>query len=522
LAGAAVAAPSFSFGDFRFLPRTGELWRGEVDVKLTPRAAAVLAVLVHQSGQLVTKQELLDEVWKASAVGDEALTSCIQELRRAVGDDARQPRYIETRYRRGYRLLAPVGPTSMEKRSAGMPTVRELPDKPSIAVLPFQNMSGDADQDYFADGVVEEIITALSRFRSLFVIARNSSFTYKAQEVDVRQVGRELGVRYVLEGSVRKAGGRVRIIVQLIACETESHLWAERYDGDLADIFDLQDKVTMDVVGAITPKLEQAEIARTRRKPTNRMDAYEIHLRAMACFYSGTLENLKEAQKFCSRAMELDPDFALPLAMAAFLPSVLVSRGLTLDRGTIAEVSLARRAVELEHDDPVVLCLAAWAQALTLRDLDTASDLVERALVLNPNLALARQFSGWVQMWLGRPDVGKERFAQAMRLSPLDLHMPRMQTGAAHAQFMAGSYDEAMALARRALLHWQASPPYRIAAASGALAGQLQEARRYMGRFLELDPGRRLSNLLEVMGPYRRPEDLSRYKEGLRLAGLPE
>jgi adenylate cyclase len=408
--------------------------------------------------------------------------------------------------------------------SAAAPQVPlPLPDKPSIAVLPFQNMSGDPEQEYFADGIVEDIIIALSRFKSLFVIARNSSFAYKGKSPDVRQVGRELGVRYLLEGSVRKAGNRVRITGQLIQAETGAHIWAERYEGNFTEIFDLQDRVTTDVVGAITPKLVQAEIERAKRKRPDSLAAYDCYLRAVAGFNGGTLDSLRDAQRFCSQAIKLAPEYPTPLAMAAWLHAVLISRGVPLDGAAMSEATtLARRAVDLDQDDAVILCMASWAHAMIARDLDLSAGLVERALVLNQNSAMAWQVSGWVNMWLGRSEIGIDHFARAARLSPLDPTMPRIQTGAAHAHFMVGRYNDALSLAKKALEHWQASPAYRIAAASAGLAGRVAEANRFVELLLDFDPKRRVSNLNEVMGPYRRPQDLERYREGLRKAGLPE
>jgi TolB-like protein len=287
----AATAPEqpISFGAFRLMPGTGELWRGGTEVRLTPRAAAVLALLVERAQQIVTKQELLDRVWEGSAVGDEALTSCIQELRRALDDDAREPHYIETRYRRGYRLIVPV---------AAAPA---LPDKPGIAVMPFENMSGDPEQQYFVDGLVEDIITALSRISAFSVIARNSSFTYKGRAVDVRQVGQELGVRYVLEGSVRKAGGRLRITGQLIDTTTGNHLWADRYEGTLEDVFDLQDRITSNVVAVMEPRVRQAEIKRAQAKRTENLMAYDLYLRAYAAFADLKEESINRALE-CSLA----------------------------------------------------------------------------------------------------------------------------------------------------------------------------------------------------------------------------
>jgi adenylate cyclase len=283
-----------------------------------------------------------------------------------------------------------------------------LPAKPSIAVLPFQNMSGDPDQDYFADGMVEEIITALSRLHWLFVIARNSSFTYKDRAVDVKQIGRELGVRYVLEGSVRKAGNRVRITGQLIDAPTGVHLWADRFEGGLEDVFDLQDQVTSSVVGAVAPKLEQAEIERAKRKPTESLDAYDYFLRGMAGIHQSSGEANTEALQMFYRAIELDPSFASAYGMAARCYSQRKSAGWVTDwRGQeVAETArLARRAAELGRDDAVALCMAGIALAFVVGDLDEGVALIDRALLLNPNLAWAWLFSGWVRVWLGEPEV---------------------------------------------------------------------------------------------------------------------
>jgi adenylate cyclase len=411
----------------------------------------------------------------------------------------------------------PGSATATSSTSTGLP----LPDKPSIAVLPFQNMSSDPEQDYFVDGLVEDIITALSRFKSLFVIARSSSFTYKGKVIDIKQVGRELGVRYVLEGSVRKANNRVRITGQLVESTTGTHIWGDHYDGDLGEIFELQDRVTIDAVGAITPKLEQAEIERTGRKPTESLGAYDCYLRGMASYNFGN--NIPEARALFGRAIELDPTYATAHAMAAYCDAMLVTRGLTPDQGLVAKASeLACRAEELDRDDANVLARVAWVQAVVVRDLDLAGGLVERALSFNPNLAMAWTVSGWVQMWSGQPDLGIEHFSTAMRLSPLiDLQMGLAWTGAAHAHFMAGRYDKALSIAEKVAQQWQPAAVCRIAAASAALAGHPNRAARFVGLLLDLDPARRVSNLANVLGPYRR-EDLERYKEGLRLAGLPE
>jgi adenylate cyclase len=400
-----------------------------------------------------------------------------------------------------------------------------LPDKPSIAVLPFQNLSGDPEQEYFADGMVEDIIAALSRYRWLFVIARNSSFTYKGRAVDVKQVARELGVRYVLEGSVRKAASRVRIAGQLIDCSTGAHLWADRFEGALEDIFDLQDQVTANVVGAIAPKLEQAEIERAKRKPTESLDAYDYYLRGMVSFYQWTRESIDEALRMFYRAIELDPEFAAAHGAAAYCYTWRKVNGWMTDREQQrAETArLARRAVALGRDDAAMLAASGFALAFIVGDLDDGVAFIDRALTLNPNLAAAWRYSGMARIWLGEPDVAIEHLARAMRLSPLDPLIFRMQGGTAHAHFFAGRYSMASSWAGTAL---QDQPDdifaLRIAAASNALAGRPDQAQKALTRLRQIDPTLRVSNLRDRLGPYRRPEDVARNEEGLRKAGLPE
>jgi TolB-like protein/class 3 adenylate cyclase len=401
-----------------------------------------------------------------------------------------------------------------------------LPDKPSIAVLPFQNLSSDPEQEFFADGMVEEITTALSRFKALFVIARNSSFTYKGSAVEVKQVGRELGVRYVLEGSVRRAADRVRITGQLIDATTGAHLWADRFDGGLGDIFDLQDQVTERVVGAIAPAVETAEIERAKYKPTESLDAYAIYLRGLArfCQYGNRLATA-DALCLFNRAIELDPDFALAYSHASHCYAQAKTNSWSSGTANeIAEASrLARRAVELGKDDASVLCGSGWTLALVVRDLGVSAGLVGRGLMLNSNLAEAWRCSGWMKIWLGDPKLAIEHFARAMRLSPLGRWLVDIQSGIAHAHFFLGRYDEAASWAGSAL---QDNPDFqaglRISAASNAIAGRPEEAGETLVRLQRLNPALRVSNLKHVLGPYRRGEDLAGYEEGLRKAGLPE
>jgi TolB-like protein/class 3 adenylate cyclase len=401
-----------------------------------------------------------------------------------------------------------------------------LPDKPSIAVLPFANLSSDPEQDYFADGMVEDIITALSHFKALFVTARNSSFTYKGRAVDVKQVGRELGVRYVLEGSVRKAANRVRITGQLVDAATGAHLWAERFDGGLGDIFDLQDQVTESVVGAIAPAVEKAEIERAKRKPTESLDAYALYLHGLAKFYQFANRAANdEALRLFNGAIELDPDFAAAYARAASCYVIAKINGwFSGAANEIAEVKrLAQRAIELGKDDTITLAASGWALAYIVRDLGVAAALIDRALVLNSNLAEAWYCGGWAKIWLGEPERAIERFARAMRLSPLDPRVTSMRNGIAFAHFNLGRYDEAASWAAMALQdNPDFQPGLRIAAASNAMAGRPEQAHKAMARLRQLNPALRVSTLKDVQGPYRRAEDLLLMEDGLRQAGLPE
>jgi TolB-like protein len=416
-------------------------------------------------------------------------------------------------------------PTPRPSHEQGQPssTVRlALPDKPSIAVLPFQNMSGDPEQEYFADGIVEDIITALSHFNFLFVIARNSSFAYKGRSPDIRQVGRELGVRYVLEGSVRKAASKVRITSQLINSENGAHIWADRLDGALENIFELQDQVTENVVGAIAPQLERAEIERAKQKPTDSLDAYDHYLRGMTNLHRGTRESIDGALSQFYQALQLDPDFASANAMAAWCHFWRKVNGWMTDRPReIAEgARLARRAVELGGDDAVALTRGGHALGHLAGDVDGGIALIDRAL--NSNLASAWFLGGYLRVLNGEPDGATGYFERAMRLSPLDPEMYRMQAGMAMAHLFAGRFDTASSWAEKA---FRQLPSFLalvgVMAASHALAGRTDEAQRAISHLRQLDPTLRISSLGDWL-PVRRPKDLATFADGLRRAGLEE
>jgi TolB-like protein/class 3 adenylate cyclase len=398
----------------------------------------------------------------------------------------------------------PIAPT------AALP----LPDKPSIAVMPFQNMSGDPEQDYFADGMVEEIITALSRIRWLFVIARNSSFTYKGQAVDVKQVGRELGVRYVLEGSVRKAGNWVRITGQLIDAETGAHLWADRFDGSLEDVFDLQDKVASSVAGVIEPTLQVAETARSTSRPTNDLTAYDLYLRAYAMVWSSARQT-PEALRLMEQAIARDPRYGPALAWAAFCCYRLVTDGRSEDPAAdrVKGIDFARRALEVADEDPRILANAAFALAAFGEDIGAMIALVDRALELNPNFAHGWFISSVLRAWAGLPDLAIEHVEASLRLSPrVRVSTALVAMGLAH--FLSRRFDQAVP---KLLLAIQEDPslpvPYRYLAACYAQMGRLDDAREILIRLRAIT-----SVVISDAGFLRNAEHRELYLTGLRLA----
>jgi TolB-like protein len=400
-----------------------------------------------------------------------------------------------------------------------------LPAKPSIAVLPFTNMSGDPEQDYFADGMVEDIITELARLPSLFVIARNSSFVYKGRAVDLKQVGRELGVRYILEGSVRKARDRVRVTGQLIDASTGSHVWAERFDGALKDIFDLQDEVTSKVVAALAPRIERAELDQAKYKPTDSLNAYDCYIRGRASFKgNGTSRrSIDEALPLFERAIALDPDFSSAYGMAAWCYLVRNNNGWLVEPDKEIErmVSLAKQGARLGRDDPLALGISGVVHAQVLDDLTTAATLLDRAVALAPSLAVAWHMSGWIRINARQRELAIEHLERAIRLDPLDPLLYNMQNGVAAAHFLAGRYEVAAMWAERALHELpQYKPALRLAAASYALAGQIGKARAHVVNLLAIDPALRCSNLAGLI-PFRAPADAERYADGLRKAGVP-
>jgi adenylate cyclase len=396
-----------------------------------------------------------------------------------------------------------------------------LPDKPSIAVLPFQNMSGDPEQEYFADGMVEEITTALSRFKWLFVIARNSSFTFKGRAVDIKEVGRRLGVRYVLEGSVRKAAGKVRITGQLIDAVTGAHIWADRFERDLTDVFALQDEVTVAVVSAIQPKLLQTEIAMAARRRPENLTAYDLFLRAMQQFYLATREGEAEALQLARRALELDPRFSSVAALAGACHMHNVLWGYTIDPQFDREeaIRLLRLALSLDDGDPETLAWAAFISAYMVGDREREFEMADRAVALNPNSFIAWNFRGWVYRNAGRPEDAIQSFERAIRMSPVDPLLHRSFAGIGYAFIELRRFDEAIAAGKKALhLNPSFSATHRCLASAFGHLGRDKEAHEAAARLLEVDPGFTISAWIARGGQ----SNAKLLIEGLRKAGLPE
>jgi adenylate cyclase len=404
-------------------------------------------------------------------------------------------------------------PSSATKASAA--PALPLPDKPSIAVLPFQNMSGDPDQEYFVDGMVEEIITALSRIRWLFVIARNSTFTYKGQAVDVKQVGRELGVRYVLEGSVRKAGGRVRITAQLIEALSGTHLWADRFEGSLEDVFDLQDKVAISVAGVIEPTLQTAETLRSAGRPADDLTAYDLYLRALAIFFPITRERIVEALGLLERAIAIDRHYGPVLAWAAGCHQQLVMNGWVEEPETSRRKGgdLARQALQVARNDPGILAVAALVLAHLGEDIGAMIGLVDRALALNPSYARGWHISSVLRVFAGQHDLAIDHVETSLRLSPRERMDPSLSImGTAY--FFKRQFDEAASKLVLAIQDHPGFPfPYRVLAACHAHMGRLDEARAIVARLRAITPQVVPSEL-----PFRNPEDRELFLSALRLA----
>ena len=500
-----------------------ELRRGTNLVAIEPQVFDLLIYLVRHRDRVVSKDDLLASVWHGRAISELALFNRINAARNAIGDTGERQGLIKTLPRRGLRFVGAVREEEVSLAITGLdkPTPG-IVDKPSIAVLPFVNLSGDSEQNYFADGIVEDVITALSRNRAFFVIARNSSFTYKEKAVDTKHVARELGVRYILEGSVRKSGNRVRVTGQLIDAESGYHLWADRFEGELIDIFDLQDQLVTSVVGAIAPQLEKAEIERAKRELTSNPAAYDFYLRGLASWNCWSRADNTKALKLFYAAIDKDPEFATPYGLAASCYQFAKANGWQSDFD-LQEISrLTERAVGLGNDDAVALCWAGHVRAFFFKEVDRALLLINRALELDLNLAVAWQRSGWVRGYAGDSEGAIESLKKAMRLDPLDTRVFLTQSAMAFAHFIAGRDQEAAewaALALRTKPNWM--PALRVAIASNAMKGRVAEAKAALLSYEQLDPTVSIRKVCEHY-PFRRQKDKQRLVKALRKAGVRE
>jgi pentatricopeptide repeat protein len=508
----------FQFEGFRLDRRSRVLFQRDENGAFVPmavgsRALDVLDVLLDRAGNLVLRDDFMAAVWAATAVEDTNLNMQIAALRRVLDERRTGRSCIQTIPGRGYRFTAPVTLLAADAAAIRSSSPPPLPDKPSLVVLPFQNIGGDPEQEYFADGMVDEIITALSRITWLFVIARNSSFTYKGQAVDVKQVGRELGVRYVLEGAVRKAGGRVRISAQLIDATTGAHLWADRFDGPLEEIFELQDKVAVSVAGVIEPTLQAAETARSAYRPTIDLTAFDLYLRALRRQFERN--SLVQALDLLGQAIERDPHYGSALALAAQCHQALEVNGWAEDPETARRTSidLARRALRSSPDYPDVLALAAFVLGYFGEDIDVSLRLIDRCLALNPSHSHGWHLGGLLRVFAGQPQVGLGHFENYLRLSPRDRRLTYLN-GIGEAYFFSRRFDEAAA-ALLASLDLAPNFPvtYRILASCYTHMGRLDDAREIVRRLRAITPA-----VMEPGTRYRNPELRELFLSGLRLA----
>jgi TolB-like protein/DNA-binding response OmpR family regulator len=503
----------FSLGRFRLDLGRHELSRDGQPLRLHRHPLGILCALAEAQGGIVSREELLARLWPGRTVEEGNLHVHVSALRKALDEHGGGHSLVVT-VLGGYRLANP-GSRSVQLAEGSVPPHLPLPDKPSITVMPFQNFSGDPDEEYFADGMVEEIITALSRIRWLFVIARNSSFTYKGQAVDVKQIGQELGVRYVLEGSVRKVDARVRITAQLIEAENGTHLWADRFDGLLENILDLQDQVAISVAGVIEPALQATEIRRAVDQPSNNPTTYDLYLRALQTTGSWEKKDYLEALDWLNQATKQDATYGPTLALSAFYHTALNATGWADDPEATRQtaISLARRAVRSAGDDAATLGRAAYVLAYFGEDIGAATALIDRSLQINPSFADGWRWSGWLRLWAGLPDVAIDHFGKSSRLNPrAPLGGTLMATGVAH--FFARRLEQARTILSLSLQqHPNWVPTNRFLAACYGHLGQLDEAKITIERLRGLTPV-----VLPSADNWRDPEQREFYLSGLRLA----
>ena len=514
-----------------------ELCRGPERIAVEPQVFDLLHYLVRNRGRVVSKDDMIADVWKGRIVSESTLSSRITAVRHAIGDRAEEQRLIRTIARKGIRFVGQVrevagldtgnggAQLAPVKPAFGTPAPPfAVPDSPSIAVLPFNNLSGDPEQEYFADGIVEDIITALSRLKWFFVIARNSSFTYKGKNVDVRQIAHELGVRYVLEGSVRKAGNKVRITGQLIDGGNAAHIWADTFNGVLDDIFELQDRITASVVSAIEPTLQHAEIDRLKYKPTEKFDAYDLMLHALQQWHQFTEESFNAALGCLEQALTIDPSYAPAMAMTAYCYAHRRQQGWAKDLEAEAAKGsrLASKAVELAKDDGNVLWMAAAAVWQLELDRPRAKDLARRSLAANGNSVWGLIVTALIEMTSGNSAGALELLRRAERLSPCDPTGWLLAGGMSLAYYLEEKFEDSIFWSQKALAQ---NPRYvvaiRLLAANYARLGQPDKAAERIAQLLKADSTLTISKQRSRM-MFMDAAVWEKLAKGLRLAGLPE
>ncbi|MDT5120879.1 MAG: adenylate cyclase [Acidobacteriota bacterium] len=512
----------YLFDDFALDCSRRELRRGSELISVEPQVFDLLAYLIQNRHRVVSKDDLVEAVWEGRIVSDATLSSRVNAARNALHDSGEEQRLIRTMIRKGFRFVGTVREEGAAAMVLREPEVElRLPDRPSIAVLPFVNMSGDKDQDYFADGMVEDIITSLSRIKWLFVIARNSSFVYKDRAVDVKEVGRDLGVRYLLEGSVRKVANRVRITGQLVDAEDGHHLWADKYDRDLNDVFALQDEITINVVSAIEPNLRQAEIERVKRKRPDNLGAYDLMLRALPDVYTCMPEGAAQALPLLERALEIEPSYAVAHGFSAWAHEIIYMRGGMHEENFEKSIRHAYAAIEHGSNDAMALALGGFSIGMVAHDHKLADEAFDRALSLSASCSFVYTFGCVPVLYGGDAERTIDWGERAIRFSPFDTmnYIPRGMIGLAY--FLLGRHEEALVPLRRAL---QLNPGFSFLhgwlAGSLAKLGRMDEAKTSAAKMLALEPSFSISRWCSAVG--LAPHMRDALTDGLRLAGLPE
>jgi adenylate cyclase len=524
----------YQFGPFVLDTARMALMQGDSEIELRPKAFETLLVLLRHAGQVVSKNELIAAVWPNVIVNDDSLAQCVSDVRKAIADT--EQHYIRTLSRRGYMFIRPVVPTAPPLfHSPGVPPLvvgganggseAGGAKRPAIAVLPFANLSSDPEQEYLADGAVEDLITALSRFRTFAVVARNSSFVYKGRAVDAREAARELGVRYLLEGSVRRSGDRVRVTAQLIEGATGEHLWAEKFDGAAKEIFDFQDTITDAVIGLIEPQIRKAEIDRARRKRPETLDAWDLYVQALPLVHSAVVANYIRAVELLDRAVLLDPTYAPALALAAWAHEKRhIFGGPSLpdyESDMEAAMKLAERAVVADSDDALALVLLGWLRIRYRRDY-SGLEFVERAVALNPNNTSVLDLAGIAHLHAGDLDQVIANGNRALQLSPGSPQRYVFMLQIALAHNAVGRHEEAVAFAKRAIeLEPDCVASHLELAFGYAQLGRVEAARQEVAAAVRIRPDVTIATEYDL-DRKRFPERVVRWVEGLRKAGLPE